>query len=160
MILGAQPEFNMRELKRSLLILEIWICFLPLSLLLLMGMIIFLPKQMILLFQGPLDWNGSFGFVVSVACGLIGLWTLYRVASALLNGKPSIEHPSRALRGVLLGALPLTIEMVSTLNDAGEYGIRWTEFVVLMCMPLFATVHLLYLARHMFIASFRDQTRG
>ena len=144
----------MRDPARSLFILEILICFLPLSLLLLVGVVMF-PGELMRLFQRPPEWNGSFGFVVSVMCGLIGLWTLYRVVSALLDGKQTIERPERALCGVALGALPLIIQLVSTLSFEGEGRTRWGEFIALVCLPLLATTHVLYLGRHLFIASFR-----
>jgi hypothetical protein len=57
------------------------------------GVIMF-PKELLLLFQRPLDFEGPLRLVLSVSVGLIGLWTLYPVVSALLSGKPSIEHPA------------------------------------------------------------------
>lgn len=95
----------MRNPARSLLILEILICFLPCSLLLLAGVIMF-SKELLLLFQRPLGLEGPLRLVLSVPCGLIGLWALYRVVSALLDGKQSIEHPARTLGCVVLGSLP------------------------------------------------------
>jgi hypothetical protein len=148
----------MRNPARSLLILEIVICFLPCSAVLLAGVIMF-PKEL-LLFQRPLGFDGPLRLVLSVPCGLIGLWTLYRVVSALLDGKQSIEHPARTLGCVVLGSLPLTLEFAATLSYEGEYGTRWPEFIAMICLPLFATAHILYLSRHLFIAGFRDHKCG
>lgn len=145
----------MRNSARSLLILEVLICFLPSSLVLLAGVFMF-PKELLLLLQRPLSLEGPLRLVLSVPCGLIGLWTLYRVVSALLEGKPSIEHPARTLGGVALGSLPLALQFSATVSYEGEYGTRWPEFIAMICLPLFATVHILYLSRRLFIAGFRD----
>lgn len=151
----------MRNPARSLLILEILICFLPCSLVLLVGVIMF-PKELLLLLflQRPLDFEGPLRLVLSVLCGLIGLWALYRVVSALLNGKQSIEHPARTMGCVVLGSLPLTLEFAATLSYEGEYGHRWPEFIAMICLPLLATAHILYLSRRLFIAGFRNHKCG
>jgi hypothetical protein len=100
---------------------------------LLAGVIMF-PKEL-LLFQRPLGFDGPLRLVLSVPCGLIGLWTLYRVVSALLDGKQSIEHPAQTLGCVVLGSLPLTLEFAATLSYEGEYGTRWPEFIAMICLP-------------------------
>lgn len=146
----------MRNPARALLILETLICFLPCSLVLLVGVIMF-PNELLLLFQRPLDFQGPLRLVLSVVCGLIGLWTLYRVVSALLDGKQGIKHPAWTLSCLVLGSLPLTFEFATTLNYDGEYGHRWPEFIAMICLPLFATAHILYLSRHLFIAGFRNR---
>ena len=145
----------MRNPARSLMILGVLICFLPCSLVLLAGVIMF-PKDLLLLFQRAPGFEGSLRLVLSVPCGLIGLWTLYRVVSALLDGKQSIEHPGRTLACVVLGSVPLTWELVATLSYQGDYGVRWPEFIAMICLPLFATVNILYLSRRLFIAGFRN----
>lgn len=118
------------------------------------------PKELLLLFQRPLGFEGPLRLVLSVPCGLIGLWALYRVSSALLDGKQSIEHPARTLSCVILGSLPLTIEFATTLSYEGEYGTRWPEFIAMICLPLLATVHILYLSRRLFIAGFNGRKCG
>lgn len=103
---------KLRNPARSLLILEMLICFLPCSLVLLAGVIMF-PKELLLLFQRPLGFEGPLRLVLSVPCGLIGLWALYRVVSALLDNKQGIEQPARTLGCVVLGLLPLILEFAA-----------------------------------------------
>jgi hypothetical protein len=65
----------MRGWIRSLLLVEIFVCFLPCTLLLLMGATM-LPMQVIWLFEEPLNWEGVAMMLFSVAGGIVGLVAL------------------------------------------------------------------------------------
>lgn len=145
----------MRGLPRQLLILEILICFLPATLMLLLGLTM-LPMQVAFLAQDSLYWEGSVLVLVAVACGLVGLASLFSVVSALFAGRERIERPVPVLGGVVIGAAPLVPQFVLGLVG-GET--LWGWWFALVVMPLIATAHILTLSRDLFIEGFKSGKR-
>lgn len=143
---------KMRGWARSLLLVEILVCFLPCALLLLMGAVM-LPMQVVFLFEEPLNWEGAAEVVLSVACGVIGLCALFFVVSRLLSGSERIEKPVPVLGGVLIGAAPLLRSLLLVLPAGGDAD--WWTLTFTVVLPLLATAHVLFLSRKMFIAGFR-----
>lgn len=145
----------MRGLARQLLAFEVLICFLPCSLMLLLGTIM-LPMQVSFLAQNSLYWEGGMFLIIAVACGVVGLYSLVSVVSALFAGREKIEKPVPVLGGVVIGVAPLAVQLVLGLSESGTSWGMWFAMVV---MPLLATIHILYLSRDMFIAGFRNSSR-
>ena len=146
----------MQGLARQLLVLELLICFLPCTLMLLVGAVM-LPMQVAFLFQDSLHWEGGVLILLAVPSGIIGLCALFFVVSSLFAGRERFENPVPVLGGVLIGAAPLLLQLVLALFQAGD--VEWGLWFALVLAPLVATVHVLTLTRHMFIAGFRSGKR-
>jgi hypothetical protein len=141
----------MRGSAREWLIAEIVVCFGPCALMLFMGMI-FLPSSVAAMFREPLDWEGSVSLILLVVCGVVGLGTLVFVISQLFDGQEKFERPALVLGGVLAGAAPLLWQVVLALDGIPGPVI----FTATVALPLLATVHILFLSRHLFVAGFRS----
>lgn len=144
----------MRGSAREWLIAEIVVCFGPCALVLFMGLI-FLPSNVGAMFREPLDWEESVSSILFVLCGVVGLGTLVFVISQLLDGREKFERPVLVLGGVLAGAAPLLWQVALALNGVPGPVI----FAATVVLPLFATVHILFLSRHLFVAGFRSGQR-
>ncbi|WP_153067349.1 hypothetical protein [Steroidobacter cummioxidans] len=142
----------MSDSARSLLKLEILICFAPCMLMLAVATII-LPAELMRPSQ-----ESPAPLILVVSCGLFGLWSLLRVISALFDGNEMIENPRAVLTGVVFGAAPLLYQAILALSSTGET--RWGIFTTTVGLPLLATAHILYLSRHLFIAGFEPPAGG
>jgi predicted membrane channel-forming protein YqfA (hemolysin III family) len=119
---------------KGLLLLEVAICFLPMTLLLLLG-VLMVPSQLGFVIAG--EWSGMF-LIAIVLMGISGLVALFIVLRWLLI-RPS--HPLNArfvLLLMCLGILPLL-----PYAFAGD-TVTWR---VVGALPLICTAHVAYLAR-------------
>jgi hypothetical protein len=144
----------MRGSAREWLIAEIVVCFGPCALMLFMGLF-FLPFDVAVIFREPLDWEGSVSSILLVVCGVVGLGTLVFVISQLFDGREKFERPVLVLGGVLAGAAPLLWQVALALDGVPGPVI----FAATVVLPLFATMHILFLSRHLFVAGFRSGQR-
>jgi hypothetical protein len=64
----------MRAAFRTLLILEVLVCFGPMALMLMIGALL-IPIQIAAMIHEPLVWNGPVEVIGSVLCGAVGLST-------------------------------------------------------------------------------------
>lgn len=142
----------MRGWVRSLLLVEIFVCFLPCTLLLLVGATM-LPMQVIWLFEEPLNWEGVAMMLFSVAGGIIGLVALVFVISRLLGSGERFERPVPVLGGILAGIASLLLPFLPVIGAEGEPD--WLPLTFTTLLPLVASAHILFLSRNLFIAGFR-----
>jgi hypothetical protein len=142
----------MRGWVRSLLLVEIFVCFLPCTLLLLIGATM-LPMQVIWLFEEPLNWEGVAMMLFSVAGGIVGLVALVFVISRLLWSGERFERPVPVLGGILAGIASLLLPFLPAIGSEGEPD--WAPLTFTTLLPLVATAHILFLSRNLFIAGFR-----
>jgi hypothetical protein len=140
----------MRWITKSLLCLEIVVCFAPVVLVLLLGVLL-VPIQFVAINHEPLLWRGSATLLASVACGGIGLVTLFFMVGSIFFRRKSIASPWLICTGVALGALPIVPMAV--------YGDPWGWRVVGI-LPLVATAHILYLGRRILFSSWRHALRN
>jgi hypothetical protein len=124
-------------MKRAL-VAEAVICFGPVALLLLIGVSL-VPLQIWALRAEPLLSEGPVQVILLVIAGFTGLGALFLVLRKLL-GDGTIKRPIPMLAAVLLGAAPL---LPIAMGDS-------TLMRVVALLPLVATVHILFLSRHLF----------
>jgi len=146
----------MRGWARGLLLVEIFVCFTPCMLMLLVGTMM-VPTQLFFLFREPLDWLGAAWLLFSVAGGIVGLLTLIFVVSRLLGHRENFARPVVLLGGILAGIAPLLLTLVIAVVATGE--VEWGTLTVTTVLPLLASAHILFLSRHLLLASFREAQR-
>jgi hypothetical protein len=146
----------MRGWARSLLLVEVFVCFLPCTLLLLMGATM-LPMQLIWLFEEPLNWESVAMMLFSVVGGIIGLVALIFVISRLMGSGERFERPIPILGGILAGIAALLLPFLPGTDAEGEPD--WLPLTFLTVLPLLASAHILFLSRNLFIAGFRASQR-
>ena len=131
----------MRTPYKVLLLLEVLVCFTPVTLLWLTGALLsafMLGPYLAEPFE-PGSWQGAlllFGFV---GCGLCGLVTLFYVLGKLFAKQRPVTRPALVLTGAALGVLPILPFVVIPET--------WEKLWVLM--PIASTAHILYLSRRM-----------
>src|SRR5262245_42356860 len=131
--------FVMRTWSKALLVIEVLVCFGPMTLMLMTGAAL-VPIQIVALFsEEGRHWDGAVEVFGTVGCGLLGLWTLVFLLSKLLQGSEpqTIAKPWLVLAGAIIGALPLISPMTS-------HFIAWQIFGA---MPIVAGLHVLFLSR-------------
>ena len=124
----------MSRLAKALLLLEVAVCFLPLTLLLLLGALM-VPFQVGFLMMGEL---GSLYVIGAVLAGLAGLVALFIVLRWLLFRPVNPFERRWTLALMCLGILP-----VLPIAVAGD---TWF-WKILGAVPLLCSAHLAYLAR-------------
>jgi hypothetical protein len=139
-----------RPAIKVLLGIEVVVCFAPMLVILLMGLLL-IPIQFVALNHEPLLWRGPAMLVTSVACGAIGLVTLFFMLGKLFFGSAPIRTPWLICIGVALGALPILPMAV--------FGDTWL-WKLFGILPLAVSAHILYHARRMLFPSVRDALRS
>jgi len=136
----------MRAVLRALLLLEVLVCFGPMTLMLMMGALL-VPVQVFALFDEPLLWEGPVQVIGSVLCGAAGLGTLIVLLSKLFEASETdgIKRPWLVFGGALIGAIPLIDPLTSPI-------VAWR---ILGAMPIVAGVHVLILTRRFLVAPAR-----
>ena len=128
----------MRAFLKTLLVLEVAVCFGPAILMLMIGALL-IPIQVMVLFVEPVHWKGPVLLFGSVLCGAVGLGTLFllldRLCCAL--GTATIEKPWFVFAGAVVGVIPL-IDMVTSSSPVGR---------IVGAMPIVSGLHLLFLSR-------------
>jgi hypothetical protein len=141
---------DMRTPQKLLLVLEILVCFTPVTLVWLSGVALsplvilpYLDGSVVL----PAFWQGPAVVLGFVGCGLCGLVTLTYLLPRLLGKQRPVAHPALVLTGAGLGVLPvLPLILIPE---------TWDKVWVLL--PVAATAHILYLSRRiLFPRSARD----
>jgi hypothetical protein len=132
----------MRVSYRVLLVIEVLVCFAPITLLWLTGAV--LSSFVLLPYLadspvGPGFWEGPVLLLGFVVCGLFGLVTLLYVLGKLFGKRRPIARPALVLTGAALGVLPIL--PFAFIPEA------WERIWVLM--PIASTAHILYLSRRM-----------
>jgi uncharacterized protein DUF6174 len=140
----------MRCSTKSLLCLEIVVCFAPVVLILLLGVLL-VPIQFVALNHEPLLWRDSATLLAQVACGGLGLVTLFFMVGSIFFRRQPIASPWLICTGAALGALPIVPYAV--------YGDTWWWRLVGI-LPLAATTHILYLGRGILFPSWRHALRS
>ena len=125
----------MGRLAKTLLIIELFICFAPAAILLVLGMII-IPMGIIF---GPTLAYGNLAALAMVIAGALGMHALLTVVSMLLSGKRSKLSTRYILLFAALGLASLLPIVV------GGVDAHWWRLVGLL--PILAAAHVFYLAR-------------
>jgi hypothetical protein len=133
---------DMRPAYKVLLVLEVLVCFTPMTLLWLSGAMLS-PFVVAPYFAEPVRvpgfWQGPALLLGFVVCGLCGLSTLLYVVGKLLTRRLPVAKPVLVLAGAALGVLPiLPLVLIPE---------TWEKLWVLM--PIASTAHILYLSRRM-----------
>ena len=129
----------MSTIARTLIVVEVMICFGPMSLVLLLGLVI-APMQLQFLFT--LEGEGRLGSLIllaSVGAGMAGLVALTNVLLWILGPSSTFLGRRWTWLGILLGILPISMYAFGPVDSIG-----WRVAGVL---PLVCTLHLSYLAR-------------
>jgi hypothetical protein len=125
---------------KSILLLEVAICFAPMTLVLLLG-VIMVPLQVGFLFAG--EFSGL-SLIAIVAMGIAGLVALFNVVRWLLI-RPSYSLNAKVVLLLMcLGCVPLVV--ISVVGDTEVWRL-------LAALPLICTAHLTYLARDYLFAT-------
>jgi hypothetical protein len=129
----------MRAVLRTLLIVEMVVCFGPMTILLMMGALL-VPIQVMALVWEPLLWEGPVEVIGLVLSGSIGLVTLIVLLDKVFDETATVRRPWLVLAGAVVGMLALIEPLTSS---SGVWR-------ALAAMPLIAGLHVLYLSRRMF----------
>lgn len=116
----------MNPIVRTLIIVEIVICFAPMSLVLLLGLII-APMQLQFLFTLESEARlGSLLVLASVAAGVAGLVALTNVLRWIFGPSSSFMGRRWTLLGMLLGILPISVYAFGPVDSIGLESCRCT----------------------------------
>ncbi len=128
----------MRAFLKTLLVIEVAVCFGPMILMLMIGALL-IPIQVMVLFVEPHHWEGPVLLIGSVLCGAVGLGTLFSLMDKLFSGPgtATIERPWLVLAGALIGVIPL-IDVLTSPSLVGR---------IVGAMPIVSGLHLLFLGR-------------
>jgi hypothetical protein len=142
----------MRLLARLLVLLEVVVCFLPVTALWMIGT--FFTALAVIAggtrsSSDPRSWLGPLWLIGSELCGLCGLVALGFLLVALFRTPPRIKRPTLALVGIALGALPI-VPFVFLPGWLKAYALA----------PLACAAHLVYLAKGMLFARARRPAPG
>jgi hypothetical protein len=130
----------MRTSYKVLLVLEVLVCFTPMTLVWLAGVALspFVVGSVFAeSFSAPRLWEGPVLLVGFVGCGLCGLVTLFYLVGRLLGRQRPVAQPALVLAGVALGVLPILPFLL--IPEA------WLALSVVMAIA--STAHILYLSR-------------
>ena len=133
---GVGTAVSLGPLAKTLLIIEVFVCFGPALLLLLFGLLL-VPMQFYFLFSYDEAVIGAALLIGAVFCGLAGFLTLTTVLGSLLEGQPVDRDPRYVYAGIALGLLPLLTYVTSNSPAWRLVGL----------LPIAATVHIVYLSR-------------
>jgi hypothetical protein len=132
----------MRTPHKLLLLLEVLVCFTPMTLIWLSGAMLS-PLMIAPYFEPSVEvpgfWEGPALPIGFVGCGLCGLVTLFYLLQRLLGKQRPVARPGLVLTGACLGVLPI---LPLTLIPE-----TWDKVWVLM--PIASTAHILYLSRRL-----------
>ena len=133
----------MRATLKALLVLEVLVCFGPMTLLLLIGALL-VPMQIVGLFYEP-HWKDAVWAIGQVLSGAVGLATLVYLLGKLLDGAETVDRPLLVLAGAIVGVLPLLEPITST-------TLAWR---ILGAMPVVSGIHIVFLSRRMLFGARR-----
>jgi hypothetical protein len=124
---------------KTLVILEVLVCFGPATLLLLLGILI-LPRQVSFLFTLPAEAAGGALLAIGlVATGIVGLLALAYTLVRLFTGT-SIKRPRLLIAIVVAALLPVSLYVFF----GGSIAYRLAG-----ALPCAAAAHILYLSRNL-----------
>ena len=128
----------MRGACKTLLMLEILMCFGPMTLMLMIGALL-IPIQIAALIYEPLLWDGPVEVIGSVLCGVVGLATLLFLLSKLFEASSAapVKRPLLVFAGAIVGSIPL-LDVVTS----GSLG--WQ---IVGAMPIVSGLHVVFLSR-------------
>ncbi len=132
----------MRTALRTLLLIEMVVCFGPMTVMLMIGTLL-VPIQVIALFAEPLLWEGPAEVIGLVLCGSIGLVTLLLLLDKIFDKTATVRRPWLVLAGAIVGMLALIEPLTSP-------SVGWR---ILAAMPLVAGLHVLFLGRRLLFPS-------
>ena len=134
----------MRAFVKTLLVLEVVVCFGPMTLVLTMGALL-LPIQVIALVNEPLLWEGPAEVIGMVLSGAIGLATLVFLLVKIFDApRPmSVKRPWLVVVGAAVGVMSLLDPLTSPM-------VGWR---IVAAMPIVAGLHVLFLSRQLFFPS-------
>ena len=133
----------MTRLCKVLLVVEALVCFGPAAVFLPIG-IMMVPLQISELIREPSHWQGPLWLVGLVVCGVAGLTALFVVLVKLLDNS-TIKRPLPVLVATAMGVVGL-VSYAGGIPDS----IGWA---IVLALPLFATAHILFLARNLLLHS-------
>ena len=143
----SDSVISMRGPYKILLLIEVLICFGPMTVMLLIGVLL-IPIQIFALIDEPLLWDGPVYVLGSVTFGGCGLGALAYTLGQLFSPNGAIKRPAIVLGCTMLGALPLLIWVIPTSD-----GIGWR---ILAAMPMVCAAHIVYMARGMLFPRLAD----
>lgn len=128
----------MHPALKTLLIIEVAVCFGPLVLWWGMG-VVFVGIQVIGLFYSFKEVAlGLLMVSALVAAGAVGLMALLEVLRYIFNPSAALMNPKVTLLFVVIGLAPV-FWMI--------YDVPWTPWILIGLVPMVATIHIVYLAR-------------
>jgi hypothetical protein len=128
----------LRAVFRTLLLIEVVVCFGPMTVMLLVGALL-VPIQVIALFIEPLLWEGPAEVIGMVLSGSVGLMTLLFLLDKLFDEMATVKRPWLVLAGAVIGMIPLVEPLTSP-------TVAWQ---ILAAMPIAAGLHVLFLSRRL-----------
>ena len=137
----------MTQVQKTLLVLEVLICFLPVSGVLLMGAML-LPFQLLMLVTT--GEPGSLLLILWVAGGICGLAAILHVLRFIFRTESSLPNPKSVLLLAVIG-----IAALMPLAAFSESGLS----KIVTVMPVFCSIHLLYLAREYLFSPWKEKDR-
>ena len=132
----------LRAVLRTLLLVEIVVCFGPMTVMLMMGALL-IPVQVIALFAEPLLWEGPVEVIGMVLSGAVGLVTLLFLLDKLFDETAAVKRPWLVFAGAIIGMLSLIEPLTSSM-------VAWR---ILGAMPIAAGLHVLFLSRRLLFPS-------
>jgi hypothetical protein len=124
---------------KTLLLVEVVVCFATPTLFLLFGAIL-LPWQVYFLIRDPLHWEGPVLLCAAVVCGIVGLCGLSFVMQQLLRKEgASIRRPILVLGAFVVGSAPLV----------PVFDVDTGLLMVAGILPIVSSIHILFLARRL-----------
>lgn len=134
------------QLRKTLLLVEVGVCFAPATLQLTLGLIV-APMQIFFLVTGETSAQfGALGFLAIVAAGICGLVALYSVMKWLLFHSATSLRPRTVVYLMCIGILPLIA--------FAPFAVHNILGVITVILPLVGSVHLAWLARDYLFGSF------
>jgi hypothetical protein len=130
----------MKAANKTLLLIEVAVCFAPALLVLALG-VIMLPVQIWFLFTraGEDGTVGAIAVIALVAGGIAGTIALANVLLRILRPPSNFLARGWTLVGILAGAATLMPYALGPVDSVGWRLVGW--------MPLLCTFHLIYLSR-------------
>jgi hypothetical protein len=128
----------MRSVLRTLLLVEVVVCFGPMTVMLMMGALL-VPIQVVALFIEPLLWEGPAEVIGMVVCGSIGLITMLFLLDTVFEETATVKRPWLVFAGASMGVISLVEPLTSP-------TVAWR---VLGAMPIIAGMHVLFLSRRL-----------
>jgi len=139
---------NMKQTHKVLLILEVLLCFGPVSLFLFQGMIITTVFGITVI----MDNKPEFLFLSSIIlifCGIFGLIGIIQLTKIIIQKKSNDRNHRRILFFIFCGILSIMLPVLNGFYNNNAFNLN-KDFPILIVfiLPLISTFHLMHLGRY------------